>query len=335
MTASTRRYARRRLAKRTCIAFIIGYFVCYLGTWVVAESWRRAGTDADYYVRRQLLEEHRQATPHAKFIAMFGSSRMELAFAPETLAPRTTPAGQPLTIMNFSHAGAGPIYEGVILNRLIRDGVPPQIAIIEIMPPFTVREREDFLSYGFTHAEIWENMAYVRPEMLCWYSFRNRLAKPDQLKRALLGPEPSPSATFGGPVNLRDRVTAEVRQQQQDAAKGHHLKEIARIQLPEHARQALARILQTCQQQQIQAVVLISPEGPFFQALYDAAHWQAFRAEIVALAAEHKTRFLDARDWLAEEDFYDSHHPVRPGAERFTKRLIEALQPEIARLDER
>jgi hypothetical protein len=37
---------------------------------------------------------------------------------------------------------------------------------------------------------------------------------------------------------------------------------------------------------------------------------------------------VDARTWLDDDDFTDSHHPLQRGAEKFTRRLgRELLEP--------
>ena len=46
------------------------------------------------------------------------------------------------------------------------------------------------------------------------------------------------------------------------------------------------------------------------------------------LAAEYGVPVLDAREWMTEDDFSDSHHLTCAGATRFTERLaVEELAP--------
>jgi hypothetical protein len=84
-------------------------------------------------------------------------------------------------------------------------------------------------------------------------------------------------------------------------------------------------MLSRCRERGIRPVLLLAPEAPSFRAAYDPAGWDRAEGYLRGLAKEHGAPLIDARGWLEEEDFFDSHHPMRAGAEAFTRRLVQEV----------
>ena len=63
--------------------------------------------------------------------------------------------------------------------------------------------------------------------------------------------------------------------------------------------------------------------------LREAKDW--VDAYIASVAAEFGVPILDARLWLEEDDFYDSHHVLKRGADKFTVRFARELPTTPAR----
>jgi hypothetical protein len=73
------------------------------------------------------------------------------------------------------------------------------------------------------------------------------------------------------------------------------------------------------------------PEGPIFRSWYDPAGLAAFDAYVTRVAGEFGAPVIDARFWLNDEsDFYDSHHLLNRGAEKFTARFARELPAVLA-----
>jgi hypothetical protein len=325
------RTVRRRARLAICL-FPVSLLLVLIATWSVADSVRPAATDPDYCTRRDLLRTWQAEQPDAHLIVMLGGSRTAIGFAPELLPPSTTSEGRPLLWFNFAHFGAGPVFELVILKRLLCDGVRPDVVVIEIMPSFVAREREDFLGHFLNIDEINQAASYVRPTRLGWYALKNRFAKPDQLRRAVFGPEAVPAGSLGGPTNLVDAIAPADRASRLETQHAFHDRVIRNITFSEAGDRAVRDLLDTCHAHGITPVLVLSPEGPVFQSYYNAENWSQFQNHLERLAVEKGTRLINARDWLTEEQFYDSHHPLRGGAEVFTQRLMQELRPELARL---
>ena len=77
-------------------------------------------------------------------------------------------------------------------------------------------------------------------------------------------------------------------------------------------------------------MLLRSPEGPTFRSWYDPETLARFDSYIAEVAAEFCAPVIDARLWLEEEDFYDSHHVLKRGADKFTARLARELPAVLA-----
>ncbi len=89
---------------------------------------------------------------------------------------------------------------------------------------------------------------------------------------------------------------------------------------------ALFDLLALCRRERLPVALVVMPESSKFRGLYSPA------ADTAAanVLAEAQDRFavpvINARLWLADEDFEDGHHVVLAGAERFTARLNEHVQ---------
>jgi hypothetical protein len=93
----------------------------------------------------------------------------------------------------------------------------------------------------------------------------------------------------------------------------------------------MRELLDLCRQEGIPTVLLLSPEGPTFQSWYCAKTRQLIDEYSTTLSREYALPLVDARNWLEEVDFVDSHHATLQGAQRFTQRLgTDLLAPLVA-----
>jgi hypothetical protein len=101
----------------------------------------------------------------------------------------------------------------------------------------------------------------------------------------------------------------------------HHLKRFA---VSHHQRRALHSIVDLCEQEQMQLILLLPPvtaaqrrgytgpvDGQFLSFLHEATQDRPC------------VRILDARDWLPDAAFVDNHHVNQNGAQHFTRRFVE------------
>src|SRR5262249_19735689 len=94
---------------------------------------------------------------------------------------------------------------------------------------------------------------------------------------------------------------------------------------------ATREFLDLCRQEGIRVALLLTPEGSEFQSWYPPDAWPRLTTYCADLAREYGVPVVNARDWLSDGDFSDSHHALLPAAETYTRRLgREVLQPLLA-----
>jgi hypothetical protein len=94
---------------------------------------------------------------------------------------------------------------------------------------------------------------------------------------------------------------------------------------------ALRDTLDLCRRERIPVALVLMPEGSEFQRWYQPADWKCIRQFLADLSCEYEAPIIDARDWIAEEDFLDSHHMLASGAAKFTDRLGREILPILLR----
>jgi hypothetical protein len=301
----------------------VGFAVCLALAWAGVDALAPERADPEYLARRDLLRERLSERPDARLAVVLGSSRTGCGFAPELL-----PGGErPALWFNMSHYGAGPVFNLVILNRMVRDGFRPDVAVIEVMPPFAAREHPRLLGTHLSGRELAFASDYLAPGPLSWQWFRHRFVKVASVKQTLdpYGTVVVPGP-FGGPADPQEAVTAAERDLRTGEQRRVYAALARDLALSPAAEQALRETLRVCRGHGITPVLLLTPEGGVFRAWYDPQRLRAFEASVAALAREHDVRLIDARDWLADADFSDGHHPLRRGAEKFTRRLVREAE---------
>ncbi len=287
--------------------------------WGVAESAAPEITDTDYHLRLRVVRAAAAAHPNQPLGLVLGSSRTVWAFQPEQL-PESSDG---IYWVNASHIGSGPSLNRLWLHRLLRDGVRPAVVAVEVMPTFFVKENTRFVSIHFTAADL----PVVRPYAddgygYDYYFLRHRVTRIADLAR-VTDPyagwaEPLPR---GGLRTLEDKVTPAERAKRTAAAFVANEPQLKSMAVRPSADRALRDTLQQAADHGIRVVLLRMPEGPTFRGWYDPAALARFDRYVADVAAEHGVPVVNARLWLDENDFYDSHHTLRRGATKFTARF--------------
>jgi lysophospholipase L1-like esterase len=89
----------------------------------------------------------------------------------------------------------------------------------------------------------------------------------------------------------------------------------------EPSRKALRAILAECQGRAIPAALVLMPEGSTVRGWYSPAAHAGVAALLAELRGEFGVPLIDARTWLADDDFSDGLHLYAAGAERYSRRL--------------
>ena len=77
----------------------------------------------------------------------------------------------------------------------------------------------------------------------------------------------------------------------------------------------------------LKVALVTMPEGSDFRGWYPPGSWAAIKQFLNDLEHEFEVPWINARDWVADDDFSDSHHLLPTGATVFTQRLWHDLIP--------
>ena len=315
-------HRRRRRARAALLLLPLGMVLVIAIAWAGVEAVRPEAIDPDYHLRRDRLRERIAENPGRPISVVIGSSRTAMAFEPESLPD---PAA-PIVWFNMSHFGSGPVMNDVILSRLLDDGVRPDVVAFEVMPVLYVSENDMFLARSLTFRDLVRVRRHSPPGELDFCFARERLTLFRRMSRAdepfagVIGPRP-----HGGLATPIDDVTEADRVAKFAVQTGAFGVAAKSLNVRPMADRALRHSLTLCRERGITPILFHSPEGPKFRSLYDPSARARFDEYIANVAAERGARVIDARDWLDESDFMDSHHVLRRGALRYTSRLAVAI----------
>jgi hypothetical protein len=300
--------------------------------------------DPEFYTRLGALKARMAERPDSPILVLVGSSRTVISFLPEKLPTLRTRRGQEVIPFNFSHLGAGPAMNLVVIRRLLQEGIKPDWLILEVMPPQLADPTQNIIADTATARDlqavarckgIWLTLArYARARLVPCSKHRSFL-----LRRFIPGWIPSPLAPLDEQVHvgprggddswflLRARSTAEIHKCM-DWARAVYLPALQSFHLCKMSDRAVRESLSLCRRKHITVALIVTPEATEFQSWYPPG----VRAEIDRycedLSTEYHIPVIDARNWLPDGDFFDGHHVLLPGARVFTDRLgQEVLQP--------
>jgi hypothetical protein len=300
------------------------------GIWTIAEAAVPEITDPDYHLRLRLARAARADHPDRPLGVVIGSSRTVWAFRPELLPE--APAAGDVYWVNVSHIESGPTLNRVILHRLLRDGVRPAAVVIEIMPRFFVKESDRVVVQNLAVTEF----ALVRRGAdrtfdYDYHFLRQRFTRAGDLTRVTdpFAGVVEPCAR-GGYRLLRADLTADERARALALAHKMNADHLRQMTVHPGADRALRATLREAADHGIRAVLLRTPEGPTFRSWYDPDGLTRFDGYVAAVAAEFGAHQLDARLWLEEDDFADSHHVLKRGADKFTARFAREIPAVLA-----
>ena len=350
----TTRHPRRPPAARSRSALLAGllaFAALQAGLAVAVEGWLPELRDP-FYVYKAARLRRRLATsrPRPLAVVMVGSSRTTFALKGGDVEPRLgEEVGEPVALYNFGLIGAGPLTELLTLRRLLADGVRPDLLLVEIHPcllagdvPWEVRRltagrvyrREiSFLArYGAPRRELRRD--WWLSEAVPWYALRFALVSrtvpsrlPWQLRQDLF----RAADNSGWVESPLPPPTPEVRRRALDQARREYYATLQNFRLGTGPCQAVREILETCGREHIAAALVWVPEGPVFRGWYTPQAEAQTRAFLKECHRTYGVPLVDAREWVPEEEFSDSHHLRPPGARRFTERLAREALPPLVR----
>jgi hypothetical protein len=292
--------------------------------------------DPEFAAKRQRLRARLAESPGRPVVLMVGSSRTLLGLRAADLSK----PGGPL-VFNFGLTGGGPVREKLVLDRLLADGVRPDLLLVEVFP--ALLDDAD----GHSLEEVWFSGEWLQAAEVAgvkdYHSRPRRLAEAwcrsrclpvwwhqADLRRALgLSSRrgrnkvliPMDGADGHGWLPYHTDVTAEERDRATAVARATYRDTFGPFRVAPRAAAALRQVVRRCHQEGIRVRLVLMPEGPVFGSFYPPSARAGVDAFLGGLCRDEGVTLVDARDWLGEDDFWDSHHLLPSGAARFTDRL--------------
>ncbi len=335
---------RKRQAQqaRQALLWGVGLFVLLqLMLAAAIEYWLPGLRDPDYGYKINRLSKQMRTAPRGPLIVMLGSSRTLNGLRADDLrVSLARQLGQRPVVFNFGVAGDGPYAELVHLRRLLGLHIRPDVLLIEVLPPVLHQQyRAGIARYPVERlwyrdlpmAQRYQDqvkslrtawlLSNLLPAFAHRYAIVSRLAPlllPDDLRQDWAhGMDPSGwLALTGKRVTMpaaRRRATATALEEYQPLLQDFH---------PEGPEcTALEELLETCHRERIAAALVLMPEGSTFRALYSPSVLQELNVYLQRLEARYGVTRIDARRWIKDDGFWDSHHLLSSGATLFTARL--------------
>jgi hypothetical protein len=342
----------RRRARSTVVGALV--WLALLNAALAAAAYLRPGLRDPLFDQpaRDFQRRVEAANDRPITVAFLGSSRTGWGIRPvlaEEAVAATT--GRPCIAHNLHVPGNGPVGQLVDWRRLVDRGLRPDVAVIELCPPWlaapngvpaeagafhgdrmTWPEVELARSYGFPASveTEWREATY-NP----WFGLRFQLVglvRPKWLPPGAVRPERLAAEHRGwrvpffiGPVP-RDHYLAAV-QQNRSLFEGP----TRSVRADTSPARALRDLVRECREDGAKVAVWVTPEASDVRAWYSPESDRALRTLMAELQADGVVA-VDGREWLPDEAFSDGHHAVRSWADAYTRHVVEqALLPALRR----
>jgi hypothetical protein len=352
---SVRKCASPQAARaRAAIAWSgLSFLLLYLlGAYFVEKGPAKA-RDPEFAAKFERLQARLQEHPGQPLILMLGSSRTLLMLDAGSLHVNWD--GTPAQVFNFGIKGSGPLLEFLCLERLLKAGVKPNLLLLEVFPALFNRpldrslEEVWFQEGRLRHSEVTELRPYHSDTKRIWRRWlRFRLKPWGGIERSLedyldpLGPDRpdhpgdfdlSIVDPFGWEPHFRAGITDAQREHYKEVAKNQYHSAMGPFEPAANAFAALKSILDTCEQNQVPVAMVMMPEGPFFRTFYPPGMQEQLAERFAKISQDRQILLVNARDWLPEQELYDSHHALPTGAAHFSQRLQhDVIEPLIRTL---
>ena len=336
---------------RAVLAWAVLFHIVLQTAFAVAtDRWWPALRHPEYGRKLALLHEQVSAHGERPLLLALGTSRMAFGYCADS-----SDAAAAAWQFNFGLTGIGPIQELVCLHRLLDAGVRPAQLLIEIHPAFLHQTPDWCESLAVDVRKLdWRDFSVVRrfafepldltwrwigSRLSPWYSHRVDLLRriaPGWVDRAHLRDEQmlvETDAAGWSRFPLRPADEAE-RQRVGRWCADLYTRPLTDFAVTDVARRAIAEMLEYCHRLEIDAALVLLPEGELFRSRYSPQALAAIDYYLAEVRNASEVRVFDCRRWCSDELFCDGQHLLPEGAHVFTARLAgEFLSPWLAEIE--
>jgi hypothetical protein len=338
--------ARARRMKRTGKAvalWALGLYVAALLAMIpVMDRWPLLCYNVGNYKWQQLRRRvaGKQDRP---LVVMLGSSRVEVLFEAGRLDGLAGPDGKPLLAYNLGTPAAGPIHELRYVRDMLDAGIRPRLLLLEFLPLMLNEPHRGRISEENWTSAPWRTLSQMlafwpywsRPSVKLqdwlqarlepWYLFRSHF-QPWLLEGLFAG------APFRAQIvhdawghQIPSGFNAQQRTERLLLTGHYYAPSLRDLHLGEGPCRALRDLLGLCSRERIPVALVVTPESAVFRSWYRAQTLAPALRLLEELHQSFGVQIINAREWLAENDFHDGHHVTLSGAEAFTTRLLDEL----------
>jgi hypothetical protein len=314
---------------------------------VITNRWLPALRDPEYGYKLARLRQRIAEQPERELILIMGSSRSGYGYRPEVVPAWQSGEGKSPIVFNFALTGSGPILELVCLRRLLAAGIHPARVFIEVLPPTLYQEGGWSEMAWLNRSRLsWDDVQLLRryseqPRRFC-FAWCRAHAAPCFAQRFCIMSRYAPGwlpwetrqdiwlglDRSGWMIFPHTILDAAGQRRALEFARRQYAAPLVRFHMTPVPDHALRELLTLCRQENIKTTLVLMPEGAIFQSWYPSAARAVIDAYLASVSHEYGVPLVDARCWLPETAFFDSHHLHPDGATAFTKRFArEVLKP--------
>jgi hypothetical protein len=275
-------------------------------------------------------------------IVMLGSSRTAFGLKAQLLEQQLRHAwGRPVVVYNFGVAAVGPLREYIYFKRLLAEGIRPDLVLVEVHPAFLAGPAQCSMELPYLKPTFLKNnepplladCGFALPRwatfwwqsrLVPWYAYRfavlNNLV-PEWLPAGVREFRPEHMDDWGWTPWPFARPTPVLRRVGIEHARTQYAAVLRDFHLGKESCETLQKLLAACRSHGIAAALVLMPEGKIFRSWYPRRGWRQVQAFLQNVSGEFGAPLVNARCWIAEKDFPDSHHLLGTGAEQFSTRL--------------
>jgi len=326
---------------RKALAWAAAAFCTVQLTLAAAIEFHARGLRDPVYGRKldQLQARLAAAPAGVPLVLALGSSQTFDGFDAELLESRwQSSSGRQAIVYNFGLPGAGPLSELLVLKRLLREGIRPDLLLIEVTPAL-MHGAEQVAMTGDRLAL--DELASAAPlasgddhfiarrwlrSLIPFHTHRESLLRafsPAWAPPRRWGMTFQPFGPYGweGIPPTSEAERAAYAAVICDAYRGI----LGGGRLDDRSCDYLRQLLDVCRRERLEATLVVMPAASEFRGLSSTAMQSAVEAHLADLASEYSISCIDARDWMADGDFFDSQHLMAAGARAFTEKLCQRL----------
>ena len=330
---SQRSVRRNRRSRADVVWAIVSLFVLQIGFATALNTCLVNLDDGTTFASKsaQFRGQLENADQDSFVIAAFGSSRVMNGFDAAGMESQVSEnRGGRTVVYNFGVPGGGNIYTFLSIEKLIQQGVRPDLILVEVYPILLRHGSEqdwfagnEMRSKSFDNTERYGVKPVSRPWfeewLFPWHTYRffvlNRVAP------ALL------------PMDLRENWAQKADEHGWVSVDKQPVTETVDLQVAQFQRcidefdlspdtcRAVRDTIALCKQNNIQCKLLWMPEPEGIRNGYRPDVESQITGFFDKLEAEFGVQRIIARDWVDDRGFYDTCHLNREGAVWFTQRL--------------